>query len=159
MTKFDGKTCLITGAASGLGRATAFAAAAKGADLVLTDISEEALAIATENADSLMTPERRERITFRQGSLTDPIDGPVDLLLTNLPYLTPEQMRAALQARLDATPRPQAVLWQVVPTTSPQDERTTELFTVSAAPSAASRGTRTSCPSTTTSRTRRCACW
>ncbi|WP_278265725.1 SDR family oxidoreductase [Nocardia sp. AG03] len=44
MTKFDGKTCLITGAASGLGRATAFAAAAKGADLVLTDITEDTLA-------------------------------------------------------------------------------------------------------------------
>ncbi|MEV6223607.1 SDR family oxidoreductase [Nocardia fluminea] len=44
MTKFDGKTCLITGAASGLGRATAFAAAAKGASLVLTDITADALA-------------------------------------------------------------------------------------------------------------------
>ncbi|WP_188826993.1 SDR family oxidoreductase [Nocardia camponoti] len=43
MTKFDGKTCLITGAASGLGRATAFAAAAKGASLVITDISADAL--------------------------------------------------------------------------------------------------------------------
>ncbi|WP_280343402.1 SDR family oxidoreductase [Nocardia neocaledoniensis] len=43
MTKFDGKTCLITGAASGLGRATAFAAAAKGAALVLTDITADAL--------------------------------------------------------------------------------------------------------------------
>ncbi|UGT56028.1 SDR family oxidoreductase [Nocardia asteroides] len=49
MTKFDGKTCLITGAASGLGRATAFAAAAKGAALVLTDITADALeATATE---------------------------------------------------------------------------------------------------------------
>src|SRR5688572_17040400 len=44
MTKFDGKTCLITGAASGLGRATAVAAAAKGASLVLTDITADALA-------------------------------------------------------------------------------------------------------------------
>ncbi|MBF6353539.1 SDR family oxidoreductase [Nocardia higoensis] len=38
MTKFDGKICLITGAAGGLGRSTAEAAAAKGASLVLTDI-------------------------------------------------------------------------------------------------------------------------
>lgn len=38
MTKFDGKICLITGAAGGLGRSTAVAAAAKGASLVLTDI-------------------------------------------------------------------------------------------------------------------------
>jgi NAD(P)-dependent dehydrogenase (short-subunit alcohol dehydrogenase family) len=33
-----GKRCLITGAASGIGRATAFAAAARGAELFLTDI-------------------------------------------------------------------------------------------------------------------------
>ncbi|MGK8522470.1 SDR family oxidoreductase [Nocardia asteroides] len=44
MTKFAGKTCLITGAASGLGRSTALAAAAKGASLVLTDIAAEGLA-------------------------------------------------------------------------------------------------------------------
>ncbi len=48
MTKFDGKTCLITGAASGLGRATAFAAAAKGASLVLTDITADTLATTAE---------------------------------------------------------------------------------------------------------------
>ncbi|WP_040796331.1 SDR family oxidoreductase [Nocardia higoensis] len=38
MTKFDGKICLITGSAGGLGRSTAEAVAAKGASLVLTDI-------------------------------------------------------------------------------------------------------------------------
>jgi NAD(P)-dependent dehydrogenase (short-subunit alcohol dehydrogenase family) len=38
-----GKRCLITGAASGIGRATALAAAARGADLFLTDIDEEGL--------------------------------------------------------------------------------------------------------------------
>ncbi|WP_433734380.1 SDR family oxidoreductase [Nocardia sp. CA-129566] len=40
MTKFDGKSCLITGAASGLGRSTALAAAAKGASVILTDIDD-----------------------------------------------------------------------------------------------------------------------
>lgn len=40
----NGKRCLITGAASGIGRATALAAGAKGADLFLTDINEEGLA-------------------------------------------------------------------------------------------------------------------
>lgn len=39
----NGKRCLITGAASGIGRATAFAAAAEGAELFLTDVQEEAL--------------------------------------------------------------------------------------------------------------------
>jgi NAD(P)-dependent dehydrogenase (short-subunit alcohol dehydrogenase family) len=38
-----GRRCLITGAASGIGRATAIAAAEKGATLVLTDIQAEAL--------------------------------------------------------------------------------------------------------------------
>ncbi|MEV6558714.1 SDR family oxidoreductase [Nocardia sp. NPDC051756] len=43
MTKFGGKCCLITGAASGLGRSTALAVAAKGASLILTDIDAEGL--------------------------------------------------------------------------------------------------------------------
>lgn len=38
-----GKRCLITGAASGIGRATALAAAARGADLYLTDIDAAGL--------------------------------------------------------------------------------------------------------------------
>lgn len=40
---FRGKRCLLTGAASGIGRATALAAAARGAELVLTDLQAEAL--------------------------------------------------------------------------------------------------------------------
>jgi len=43
-----GKRCLITGAASGIGRATAIAAAAKGAVLLLTDIQAGALDSVTE---------------------------------------------------------------------------------------------------------------
>jgi NAD(P)-dependent dehydrogenase (short-subunit alcohol dehydrogenase family) len=38
-----GRRCLITGAASGIGRATALAAAAKGAELLLTDIDADGL--------------------------------------------------------------------------------------------------------------------
>ena len=38
-----GKAVLITGAASGIGRATALAAAAEGAELVLTDVQSDAL--------------------------------------------------------------------------------------------------------------------
>jgi len=41
--------------------------------------------------------------------------------------LTPEQAAAALDALLAGPDRPTAVLWQVTPETSPQDERTTEL--------------------------------
>lgn len=39
LRNFAGKTCLITGAASGIGRAVAIAAAQEGAELVLTDIN------------------------------------------------------------------------------------------------------------------------
>lgn len=41
--KLDAKSCLITGAASGIGRATALAAAGRGARLVLTDVNAEGL--------------------------------------------------------------------------------------------------------------------
>jgi NAD(P)-dependent dehydrogenase (short-subunit alcohol dehydrogenase family) len=43
MTKFGGKSCLITGAASGLGRSTALAVVAKGASVILTDIDDDGL--------------------------------------------------------------------------------------------------------------------
>lgn len=39
----SGRRCLITGAASGIGRATALAAAGRGADLYLTDLAAEGL--------------------------------------------------------------------------------------------------------------------
>lgn len=60
--------------------------------LIATDISPEALRIATRNADALLPPTKRKHLRFIHGSLTEPLTDPVDLLLTNLPYLTPEQI-------------------------------------------------------------------
>jgi NAD(P)-dependent dehydrogenase (short-subunit alcohol dehydrogenase family) len=48
----SGKACLVTGAATGIGRATALAAAARGARLVLTDIQAEALERTAAEADA-----------------------------------------------------------------------------------------------------------
>jgi NAD(P)-dependent dehydrogenase (short-subunit alcohol dehydrogenase family) len=42
--RFAGQKCFLTGAASGIGRATALAAAARGAELFLTDIDADGLA-------------------------------------------------------------------------------------------------------------------
>ncbi len=48
-----GKKCFITGAASGIGRATALAAAAEGAELFLTDVNAPALASAVSEITRL----------------------------------------------------------------------------------------------------------
>lgn len=73
------------------------------AEIIAVDISESALAVARANADSLLQPDRREQIAFLHGSLTEPLEPPVDLLLANLPYLTPGQIRE--NPDLDAEPR------------------------------------------------------
>jgi release factor glutamine methyltransferase len=67
------------------------------------DISPEALAIAERNADRLLTGDRRSRLAFQTGSLTEPLVSPVDLVLANLPYLTPGQI--AENPALEAEPR------------------------------------------------------
>ncbi len=59
--------------------------------VVATDVSGPALAMARRNAGrhgALV----RSRLSFVRGSLLEPIDGPVDLVLANLPYLTPDQV-------------------------------------------------------------------
>lgn len=51
----DGRLCLVTGAASGIGRATALAAAARGARVVITDVNAELLEeVGRELGDALV---------------------------------------------------------------------------------------------------------
>lgn len=50
--RFEDKTAFITGAASGIGRATAVAFAAEGANVVATDRSEAALQETVDRAKS-----------------------------------------------------------------------------------------------------------
>lgn len=70
--------------------------------IIAIDVSTDALNVAEANADAVLAPGLRARMTFRQGSLTAPLEEPVDLLLANLPYLTPAQM--AENPDLDAEP-------------------------------------------------------
>src|SRR6056297_4174727 len=44
MGRLSGKTCLVTAAGQGIGRASALAMAAEGARVIATDVNEEALA-------------------------------------------------------------------------------------------------------------------
>jgi len=71
--------------------------------IVATDVSPRALGIARGNADAILGPERRGWLRIQAGSLLEPAPNPVDLVLANLPYLTPEQI--AGNPRLDAEPR------------------------------------------------------
>lgn len=71
--------------------------------VIATDTSDAALAIARKNANALLPPDRLRQLRFLHGSLTEPLAGPLDLLLTNLPYLTPQQI--AENPALDAEPR------------------------------------------------------
>ncbi|MEZ4495671.1 MAG: peptide chain release factor N(5)-glutamine methyltransferase [Thermomicrobiales bacterium] len=66
-----------------------FAPAGSLTRIIAVDPSADALAWARKNAARL-APDGT-LIDFVQGSLLDQIAGPVDLVLANLPYLTPEQ--------------------------------------------------------------------
>jgi release factor glutamine methyltransferase len=72
-------------------------------EIIAIDTSEEALAIARENAAHMLGQERQQQLSFTRGSLTEPLTDPVDLVLANLPYLTPAQI--AQNTDLDAEPR------------------------------------------------------
>ena len=83
MTRFSGSTVLITGAASGIGRGLAHAAATRGAQLVLWDISAEGLeqvAAELESQDELTDSEANEERVAAPDPRRIPVsrDAPVD---------------------------------------------------------------------------------
>ncbi|MBA2277766.1 MAG: peptide chain release factor N(5)-glutamine methyltransferase [Chloroflexia bacterium] len=62
--------------------------------IIAADVSVGALAVAARNRTTLLPPERQDRVRMVRGSLLEWSGGSVDLVLANLPYLTPEQMAA-----------------------------------------------------------------
>ena len=62
VTSLHGKTALVTGAASGIGRATALAVAKRGADLVICDIDEAGLAASAEAIRGIGRGVQAERV-------------------------------------------------------------------------------------------------
>ncbi|KAF0095597.1 MAG: release factor glutamine methyltransferase [Puniceicoccaceae bacterium 5H] len=71
--------------------ALALAQAWPNAQVLAIDSSRDALALAKENATALGL----ERVGFRHGSWLEPLRGPVDLIVSNPPYLTAEEMQTA----------------------------------------------------------------
>ena len=87
-----GVTVADVGTGSGPIAIAVAALADPGVRIIATDLSPAALAIAGENAAALLDGGQRARIEFRAGSLLEPVAGSVDLVLANLPYLTPGQV-------------------------------------------------------------------
>lgn len=87
MKRFHGKRCLVTGAASGIGRATALALAAEGALLVLTDVDADGLdsltaelgAARVRQAEAFDLTDRAAVDTFAERVHAD--GGPLDVVM------------------------------------------------------------------------------
>lgn len=60
--------------------------------IIGSDVSRTALAWTARNRAALLDDRQRQRVALVRGSLLDWCGGTVDLVLANLPYLTPEQI-------------------------------------------------------------------
>ncbi len=82
MPRLEGKTCLVTAAAQGIGRATAEAFVAEGAKVLATDINEDGIGSIDGATPSMLDVTDREAIeSFRDGC------GPVDVLFNCVGYV------------------------------------------------------------------------
>ena len=79
----------------------AVAANAESANVMATDLSQEALVVARQNAENLGLS---GRIEFVHGDLLLPIEGPVDVVVSNLPYI-PSGDVAHLAVEVQREPR------------------------------------------------------
>lgn len=87
MSSMEGKVCLVTGAADGIGREAAIGFAAEGASLVLADINEEKLAITRDlvgdDAITVLTDVADENACQLMVDTAVEAFGRVDVLLNN----------------------------------------------------------------------------
>lgn len=118
MPRIEGKVCLITGAASGLGEAIAKRFAAEGAHLLLTDIAEEngqqlAQFLSSQGTPAVFAKQdvTQEEDWQRVFDLLQTTYGRLDVLVNNagggtyndLETLTLEQWRGIISLNLDST--------------------------------------------------------
>ena len=70
MQRYEGRVALVTGGASGIGRATVLRLVDEGATVVATDLAEEGLATTAKDAS------RPDAVTTLVGDVSDPAFAP-----------------------------------------------------------------------------------
>ncbi len=82
--------------------AVSLAHALPGSRVIATDVSPEALDLARRNAERHNVA---NRVDFRRGDVLAPLDGPVDVIVTNLPYVRTDEWRALPPELAEHEPR------------------------------------------------------